>query len=205
MKIYAFGDSYTNGFDDINAEWVKEYIKWKGYKPKSYIDIISEHYNAEVHNFAKQGNDNYSILESFFKKFFDINKEDIIIINWSDVTRFRVTDIHDKWKSIIPQFREYILIENFLFSEKTFDEILINRLSPRYIDEINNYIHFIFKLCADRKIFQWMVDMGYNLDCVKIPETEKIIEETNGKIKDHHYSEKGNLILANLILDHLKK
>lgn len=197
MKIYAFGDSFTEMYDDQYAEWIRNYIRWKGYKPKSFIDIISGLLDAEVLNFAKGGNDNYSIIESFIKLFPSIDKDDLILINWASVERFRVVDKNNKWRPLIPNFGKFT-IDTFDLSKESIEQIFVNRTSIKYVEEISNYIDFLNFICKDYKIIQWSSQdclRETNIDMFFI-NFQTIYEETNGKVYDKHPSESANFILS---------
>ncbi len=206
MRIFAFGDSFTDSYNDICANWVKAYVDWKGYRPKSFIDILSNVYDSEILNFAKGGNDNYTIIESFIKVFPEITKDDLILINWSNVERFRAVNINDEWRPIIPNFKGF-LFDEFDLSKKTVEEMLVNRTSKKYVEEILNYIDFIYFICKDYKIFQWSIQeelKGSKIDFYT-RDFETIYEETKGIVKDKHPSENGNKKLAKDIRDYLEK
>jgi hypothetical protein len=201
MKIYAFGDSFTNCYNDSAAKWVSDYVNWKGYTPKSYIDLISEHYNVENINFAKQGNDNYSIIESFLENYKRFEKGDIIIINWSHIERFRVLDKNKNWSSVVPNvFENEIKNGKHDLSKETLGEILVNRVSQKYADELNLWINFIDFVFKDLKIVQWTVPTTYFIDVYNLPQYETITSETKNEIMNGHYSEKGNLDLSKDII-----
>lgn len=200
MVIHAFGDSYTNGFNDDSVSWVKKYIKWKGYKPKGYIEYISEYYNCEFFNHAIQGADNYTILESFCNKFEEINEDDLIILNWSGINRFRIVNNFDKWITILPNFSG---IENQSeISVKTANEILVNRTSLKYLEEVKSWTKLINYLSKERKIFQWSYLPEFKLDTINNINLiyETITTETKGVIIDSHLSEVGNKNLSKEII-----
>lgn len=197
MKIYAFGDSFTEMYDDQYAEWIRNYIEWKGYKPKSFIDIISGLFDAEVLSFAKGGNDNYTIIESFIKVFPNIDKDDLILINWASVERFRVVDKNNKWRPLIPNFGKFTF-DTFDLSKESIEQIFVNRTSIKYVEEISNYIDFLNFICKDYKIIQWSSQdclRETNIDMFFI-NFQTIYEETNGKVNDKHPSESANFILS---------
>lgn len=201
MKIYAFGDSFTNCYNDLNANWVLEYINWKGYTPKSYIDLISEHYGIENLNFAEQGNDNHSIFESILKNHNRFEKEDIILINWSPIERFRVLDSNKNWRRIIPNVFENEIEKNLhSLSKNTLFEMLVNRSHQKYADELNVWIEFIDYVFKDLKIIQWTTPKKFYLNVYNLPGYETITMETKKEIINGHYSEKGNLELSKDII-----
>ncbi len=85
--------------------------------------------------------------------------------------------------------------------------MLVNRTSKKYVEEILNYIDFIYFICKDYKIFQWSIQeelKGSKIDFYT-RDFETIYEETKGIIKDKHPSENGNKKLAKDIRDYLEK
>lgn len=206
MKLYSFGDSFTNVYDDTTAEWVRTYIKWKGYVPKSYIDILCEKYDLKKINFAKQGSDNYSIFQSFCENFQYISDEDLIIINWSSTERFRVVNKHDVWCSIVPNFGHYNF-KDFDISKETFAEMLINRTSMKYVEEVMSWSKLISHICKNKKIIQWTINdfpTNENINFIN-GDFQTIITESKGKINDKHFSERGNIDLANFMRTIIEK
>jgi hypothetical protein len=203
MKLFAFGDSFTNGFNDENALHVKQYISWKGYNPKRYVDFLSEHFSCESHNFAIQGNDNYSILESFCENLDKIKNDDLVIINWSNVDRFRIVNLFDSWIRILPNRLE--MLNQTDISMKTIDQIMVNRMSKKYCEEVLNWSKLINHISKEKKILQWSYVENLKSKTIKYinPTLEKIVTETNGEVNDNHFSERGNEELSKYILKHL--
>lgn len=203
MKLFAFGDSFTNGFNDENAIHVKQYISWKGYKPKGYIDFLSEHFSCETHNFAVQGNDNYSILESFCKNLDKIENDDLVIINWSNVDRFRIVNLFDSWVRILPNHLD--ILNQTDISVKTINQMMVNRMSKKYVEEVLNWSKLINELSKEKKILQWSYVEDFKSKTIKYinPVVEKIVTETNGEVNDTHFSENGNKELSKYILKYL--
>jgi hypothetical protein len=192
MNIHAFGDSFTNAFENQTIPYVQKYIKWKGYKPKSYLDNLSEYYNCDSFNHAIQGADNYTILQSFCDNLYKIKKDDLVIINWSNINRFRVVNKENNWIRILPT--DLKILNQTEISDKTANEILINRMSEKYVEEVKSWSKMIDKLSINKKIFQWtyLDELSTNIINKVNLIYEKISFETNGLIDDFHLSEKGN-------------
>jgi lysophospholipase L1-like esterase len=202
--VWTFGDSLTEGFNP-NQKWAKEYIDWKGYTPKAYGNFVSEILNCNLKNLGKAGSDNYSIFETFCKEYQNIEDDDFVIIGWSSCNRFRLANKENKWTSLVPNFENYL--NNFdCISENTINEILINRTNYRYIQEVNNWIKFISLACFNKKIIHWSTIKGEGeLNTHHFFQMEKIYEETDGLISDNHFSEKGQMHLADEIIHVLSK
>jgi len=189
-KLCVFGDSYSTKFE-LKDKWAEKYITWKGYIPKTYSSIISESMNIEVMNKAVVGKDNYSIFEQIWENAENVQQDDIIIIGWSDVLRFRLSSPSDSiWKTFIPNSRDNDF-NSCNITKNTFNDILNNRTDKIYefeLSKIVNFVNFVFKT---QKIIHWRWD---NVGRLKNYST--ILDETNGEIQDLHYSEKGHKDLS---------
>ena len=197
--LWTFGDSLTERFNP-DLEWSNSYIKWKGYVPKVYGNFVSETIGYELKNFGKAGSDNYSIFEEFCKSYKNIKDEDIVIIGWSHCERFRFVNKENKWVSFVSNFKNYL--NNFdWISENTINEILINRMNYKYIQEVNNWISFINLACVDKKIIHWSTAKDKEaLNTHHFCNMERISTETNNLINDAHFSEKGQSELSEELL-----
>lgn len=199
MKLFTFGDSFTEGYDDYSL-WSKNYINWKGYKPKLFSEIVSEKLNYELVNYGVGGSDNYTILESFLKHHKEITKDDFILINWSSTERFRVVTKSEKWLSMVPNFNNSL--GDLDVSENTIEEMFVNRTSPKYVDEVNHWINYL-KL-TNKRIVQW-TPFTNKLKCNFLGGYNTIKDETKGVLKDGHFSELGQKQLAEDIISLIKK
>ena len=47
--LWTFGGSFTERYTD-KYNWSRDYIKWKGYTPKVYGDIIAEKLDLDLKN-----------------------------------------------------------------------------------------------------------------------------------------------------------
>ena len=200
--VWTFGDSLTEGFKS-GETWAKTYVEWKGYVPMTYGEIIANKLNFELINLGKGGLDNYSILECFIKNIEKIKKNDIVILGWSDVGRFRLATKNDTWISLVPNFTNLTNMENI--SLNTINEMSVNRLSKVYIEELNIWINFFNHVIRDFQVISWSNFNLGKLDSIFIHGVEQIKKETNGEINDWHFSEKGQKQLAETLLDEIKK
>ena len=78
--LWTFGDSLTSPFNppdnDLN-HWKHKYVKWKGYVPKVYSELITENLNINLMNLGCEGIDNSQIFENFCIKI-----EETIFLVW---------------------------------------------------------------------------------------------------------------------------
>lgn len=201
--LWTFGDSLTEGFKSTDF-WATTYVKWKGYVPTTYGQIISKELNYELINLGKGGSDNYSIFENFINNIDNFQNGDIVIIGWSEVGRFRLATKSNTWTSFVPNFDNNLTnMENV--SNQTIMEVCVNRLSDVYVDEVNMWINFIKKTINNFKIINWSTFNQGKLDGLFVNGIEQITKETNGKINDAHFSEKGQKQLSNILMSEIKK
>lgn len=193
--LWTFGASQTEGFTSSH-KWASNYVKWKGYTPKVFGQIISEKLGYEFNNLGIAGVDNFTILETYCNNIKKIDETDIVIICWTDVVRFRLA-INDNWEIFTADTTESTF-EDFPVDFLT--KCLVNRYENKlYTEEINNFIDFISHT-SKCKIINW-TDFYGNLKCTKLLGFQTINEETNGILKDPHYSEKGHIDLSKKLLN----
>ena len=199
--VWTFGDSLTEGFKSGDL-WARTYVDWKGYIPMTYGEIVADRFEYQIINLGKGGSDNYSIFEMFCKNINKFEKDDIVIIGWSDVGRFRLSNNNGRWTSIIPNFSNNINnIDNV--NQNTVDQILVNRTSEIYIDEVNSWVNVIKKSLNGIKFISWSTFNNGKIDGVFIKNIELIMQETNGTINDAHFSESGQKTVAETIIGNI--
>jgi hypothetical protein len=196
-KLWIFGSSSSLLYKD--SEFGREYIKWKGYTPKIYSEIIAEKLEYElITNPLLDGSCNYRIFETICNKSNEIKNADLIIIGWTSLLRFRLVNESNKnWVSILPNYHNSF--KNTI-SENTISEILYNRTAQLYTYEISNWIKLIDKAFVNNKVIYWS-DFFTIKNVPLINYCEKINTDTSGLINDFHFSEKGNLELANILIN----
>ena len=64
-KIWVFGDSFSVPFKRV--ENIMPYVKYKGYCPKSYSEIISEELGYELMDKSAGGSSNYDMFHTYIK------------------------------------------------------------------------------------------------------------------------------------------
>lgn len=199
--LWTFGDSMTAGYTE-GSGWADDYIQWKGYKPKIYPELIAEKLNCDLVNLAKGGYDNYSIFETLCANVDKIGSDDILIFGWSSLSRIRLATKYDTWQSFVPNYNNNMLeMENI--SLKTLDELYVNRISVLYKNELNNWIKLINHLFKNI-VIHWTYFVE-NADCILLDKFQRISVETNKKVNDQHYSEKGQNDLAIFLLNEIAK
>lgn len=204
-KLWIFGDSYSAPYPQI-SKYGDVYIKWKGYQPKVYGDVLGDKLGMSVINSAVGGTDNYSIFESFCNSVTEMKKGDAVVIGWSDTVRFRIVgDYNNRWKSILVN-ENYV---NPIFkhvSKSSIDEIGVNRMHDLYWLEViswSNLIRFTLNTNGIDVLFFTPFRTSYHIVPIEwhIKQLETIREETKGDIEDWHHSEEGNRILGVMLYD----
>ena len=207
-KLWVFGDSNSALYTDRTMKmqhWVKPYIDYLGYQPKHFSEVLAEKLNLELENYGMGGSDNYTIFETLFYQLKNFDKEnDVIFVGLSDSARFRIVD-KDNFRSIAVGG----VNNNISVSNDTLCEILANRIHPLFAKEFENYVNLFKMVLEGYKIYFWtlfdplreakgiinVMKLGYlyrkgNITC--------ITQETEEKIVDGHFGEKGNLLLGEL-------
>lgn len=209
-KLWCFGDSYTQRYNP-NIDWCKKYIDFKGYIPKVYCDFLGEELGIESENCGFGGYDNYSIFETLCKNIHKIKKNDIVIIGWSSVIRFRLAAKDGNWVRFVPNtVTDFHISHHTDASRNTIEEIFVNRDNQIFFNEVNSWIHFINSTMKNNKIVHWspfdeQKDNGqkYNLNVHKLSKLETVKMETK-IIEDSHYSENAHKQLSFMFLEMFK-
>jgi hypothetical protein len=200
--LWTFGDSLTAPFSE-EYNWSNDYIKWKGYIPKVYGDIISEKLNLDLINLGVGGSDNYSILQSFCDVSHKIENDDIVIFGWSSPVRFRLARNEKRWVSFLPNYtKNHTHIDGV--SIETVNETLVNRGSIKFVEEVNSWIRLINHTLRDVTHIHWTT-FDERIDAHLIRGVENIRTETGGSIDDGHFNEKGHLELSDLLITYFSK
>jgi len=202
-NLWTFGDSFTEGFNE-KYPWADEYIKWKGYTPKVYGEILSEKLNVKLINKGKGGTDNYTIFETICNSTKSINDDDIIIIGWSSPVRFRLAQFNNTWRIFLPNSIKFHSGEfQMNLSDNTPTEIMLNRNSLLYVNEVNNWIELLNRTFKCNKIIHWSPLME-GVDGMYLHLFNRIKTETNEDVNNGHYGEKGHIELSNIFFEKIK-
>lgn len=202
--LWSFGDSFSTPFSKNPYKLCGDYLKFKGYVPKIFSEIVAEKLNLNCSIHAKGGLDNYSILESVCKISDKVGEDDILIIGWSDVCRFRLGDFDNDWISILPN---YIPKELSNLNWDFLDYFLVNRYDNRkkYTEEVNLWIKLINRSFKNNIVVNWSPFNQENLNVKNFRKLSSIREESGNLIDDGHYGEIGHQMLADIFLNLIKK
>jgi len=204
--LWIFGDSFSHSFKiKSDAAWSNNYTNWKGYQPDSFGDIISNKLNLQLANKSKQGADNYSIFERVCEASVNIKPGDIVIIGWSRRTRFRIANpYHNWWKSIIKVDNKDDVYS--YMSKQSITEIMLNRESVLYSNEVNNWINLLNVTFKNNTIINWTWSKyDYELNAINLSDMCRITKESNGEHINGHYGEQGHKELSDIFLEIIQK
>ena len=199
--LWCFGDSNTEGYN-LEYQWVKDYTEYKGYIPKWWTEILSDTLGQPLTNKGKGGSDNYTILDSIIKEIPNIRSDDTLIVNWSSVLRSRAV-LNNK---LIPlHIGGFPDIPNL--SNEAIQQVLVNRDSERFVEEVLGWGKLIRHSFRDCKIIFWSTFPEFRgkvaIDNTCLYGTHNAIfsinDETKGKITDGHPSETGCNTIAKIL------
>ena len=136
----------------------------------------------------------------------EIKENDIVIIGWSSVIRFRLAAKDGDWVKFVPgTVTDYHITHHTDMSRNTIEEIFVNRDNPIYYREVNNWIHFINHTMKKNKIIHWTpFDDNIDLNVHKLLKLETIKMDSNNIVNDNHYGENAHKTLTNIFFELLK-
>ena len=228
-KLWIFGDSCSSSLTELrHNHMIEDFIqKYNGGKDYDiWFEIVGKELEMETETFGKSGSCNYGIFERICKNIDLINENDVVIINWSVIERFRVafgnrltdyvtilatymSEEHGKW---IYDSTKKMLDMADVSIESTV-EIGHNRYkyNALFQNEINSWSYFIYTFFKNKnvKVIFWgltLTQKYYFMNAYE-PIIEKkglIHHETNDEIKDWHFGVEGNKLFANYVIEKIK-
>ncbi len=95
-KLLAFGDSFTWGTDLKDADD-------STYSQTSWSALLAKNISLEYACYAVPGSSNQSISRDLLSALTDINKDDVVLLNWSWISRWDFYNLEDtRWETIRP-------------------------------------------------------------------------------------------------------
>lgn len=235
-KLWTFGCSFTAeytyvsylkpGETDVSKENNEiRYRDYMGRETDVWPTIVAKELGLEKMNLGYPGFSNYRIFNRFAANSHRIEKDDVVIIEWSRMERFDIIDTgngrHDTIVSVIPS----VAFFHKQYTREAMEEILVNRTHSAWCDEIYSYMKLIKELSKSKQfeLYFWSADNQlinkeskefkhqYN---VLVPEADcdltkflrkygaqSIKEETNHILPDdEHYGEVGHSAMAKAFL-----
>jgi len=195
-KFWFFGDSFTAGTGCLPNQSYYEQFRKDG--NKIWVDWIKDIYNIECINDGVPGASNDMILDNVIKRWDEIKEGDLVFIGKTLSERFDVP-INNKLEPIRYHFRGKQLdeLEKILTSEQL--ETILN--FQYYFSEHSLYkerqdlrFEFVLGRLNEKKIntFFWYIFLEHK-------KYETIVDATNGKIHDNHWSFDGHKNFANFV------
>lgn len=223
--LWIFGDNNSAIFGKTTERRYYHYKKYRnGNFPKTWSEIISSKLNLRLKNLAIKGQSNYDIFEMFAKCCADIKKDDVVIIGWGFIERFRLADeFTQSLISVRPgQFKlGDVNIDECLkgIDLLTIKEMLDNRKQKKiWKEEVydwENLINLLSKLIGF-KILYWTFDNDlqrphyisgkfddFRKHLVNLG-AEDITAETKGFLTDENFGEIGQAIQSDYFLNYIR-
>ena len=164
--LFTFGCSFTEDFENVpkhhgtdttrmSTRWlyIENYLG--GVAPKSWPKLLSEKLQYNLQNYGEGGKSNMRIFENFISKCDEIKDDDIVIINWTGLSRFKWL-YNQNFITILPNTK----LNNSEINQSTIEDILINKSDKLWNKEIYNFIKIINKLSdlVGFKVYYWSTD-----------------------------------------------
>lgn len=224
--LWIFGDSFSSDFDYSNLHQNhKTYMEIMGINHiPVWGTIIGEKLEMEVKNFAKGGNSNYQIFQDYCDYCHLIQENDIVIMGWGLITKFRISE-NNKVINIHPNdTRDY---ENM--SKLTLNEIVKNREKSHigidvWAGEVHGWENAMITLSKNKKykIYFWSTEEDRlvkenNKNYLCSQSTKSLIhhlkdlgclsmaQETNNIVSDSHFGLQGHNKQSEIFYNEIKK
>jgi len=189
-KLWTFGDSFTY---NTNCNPGDEYYeKYKKENDKTWTELVAEYYNLELKNFGVYGCSNDIIIDILIDQFGNIQKNDLVVIEFTF-----------SWRFDVPNNNSFVSVSNH-FIKKTSNDIISFYTQEQLESIINFQYHFAQSdLYKQRQLkrFNFIVNLlkerGIKVCFWKLlEETEnkfnRIQKQTKNKIRDGHFSYDGH-------------
>lgn len=222
-KLYVFGDSFTQGHHRFES--YPAYADFKELRGGKLFDlwstILTNKLGFKLENLGHAGTGNEEIFSILCQNVNKFQKGDIVIINWTFITRFRWVIDNGFWQTVHGGPMDGI-------GETTRKEILLNRFHPRYAMLIYEFETIIDRLAESVgfEVFYWSAENNliYNLpnknqrkyiisEFIKPGETlffeifrrggKTIEQESDYKIGDVHLGESGHKIQGEMFYNYI--
>jgi hypothetical protein len=164
-NLWTFGCSFTAEYDTIDGQFhpfKNNYDRYRDFRggelPDIWPTILAKKINYNLVNCALGGSSNYRILMQFSDVCDKIKKDDILIFGWTQKTRFLAANFsQDIFNDVLPIGASY---PDLQFSQKTIDEILVNRTHNLWSIEVMKWIRMIntFVKSVGAEVYHWTSD-----------------------------------------------
>jgi hypothetical protein len=240
-KLFTFGCSYSENYDVLyekykdsdgtnlpgQVKYIRDFLG--GVAPKVWPQVLADLLSMESCNYARGGDCNDGIFEQVCIHSDEFTKDDIVIIQWTHLVRYR-------WptqKTWVNYNINYVTFNDYTIpypSESQHNKIIISRDSDLIVKEVYNWQKIIQQLSKliGFKLYFWAGcnkiinvedpsfiknDMYIMHDCIInrngiFQEThtyggESIFHATNGANPDTHMAESGHKVLGKLFYEYI--
>lgn len=189
-KLWAFGDSYTAGIEPDATHYPPyiDYLKYLNLSvdnlPKEWVKLLAEKLGYDYQILAVGGASNTETFHNFAKNAHRYKKDDIIIINWSLMQRFRWGgdgDVQNENWIRLSQLTDFDERTRQYGPDKYFQFIGLNHTQPVWRNEIYYFENLIksFSKSLGFHVFFWDMDnhLHYTLTDEQLRQREYILHE----------------------------
>ena len=233
-NLWIFGDSFCSTFD-INqiSDNMKNYLNFiDDNSIETWSELLAKKLNYNLINRARGGNSNYQIFQDFCDNCHLIKENDIVIIGWGLIQKFRISE-NNMFLNISPgNNRSFKNI-----SKSTIDSVLKNRSEVSFINEkrIDRWAYEVYYwetatqvLSKNKKfkVFFWSTEEPRLIYCESdecksnknylCKESKKplihylrekgcssIADETNNLIGDSHFGKNGHKLQSEIFYNEI--
>lgn len=193
MKLWAFGDSFTNGSDFLDLD-------------KTWPALLSNKLNCEHINLGRTGSSNEMILDTYLYNRSKIDPEDITVIFLTYGLRYYKINNEQETRGVTPGHNEYKNVMKLFSNTELFSDIKTLPILLTLQQMANNKTIIV---SSDTK----SILSSCNRYGVKLQEIDKfylwpkidLLQHILLQGKDGHPNAKEQKILADLILDFINK
>jgi hypothetical protein len=233
--LWIFGDRFSTEINSNNLhENHKKFMELKDVSSiPSWTSLLSEKLKLVNNNLSKESDSNYQIFQNFCDVCHLIQPNDVVIIGWGLISKFRVS-LNNQFVNLDP----YGLKDIGTVSKKTLEEILKNRLKnekeinrrDRWAEEVYLWENVISELSKNKNfnVFFWSTEELRLIYCESEDFKSKknylcsdsvdmlisylrergcttMSDETNGEVSDSHFGIEGNKKIAEIFYDDITK
>ncbi len=152
-RLWTFGDSFTAGHGctyntngsalnpNTNDYYTRTYKDYIDINRKIWVDIVSNHFNLELKNMAKNGMSTESIADSSLKHLPEIESDDVVILQTSTIGRFDFPFLKEK-TLFGYAFKRDMELFNTPDSPYFFKTIFITNIQKEYSEDVSGVLKY---------------------------------------------------------------
>ncbi len=235
--LWTFGCSYTGEYHPIintdgSPNNYTRYKEWRGGTlPEVWPHRLARMLNYECKNLGLGGAANSQILWEFTKVCDLIEENDIVVIGWTQLSRFIIPESQNNlargFSPVHPMGLEHYEKSTSGFSKETLEMMIVDKSNPLWVTQIYEWENLIEELSKSKKfhVFFWSSDskiiyeeseswrnkkryllpMAKNgvIDYVIKSGGKTVEKETKGKVIDYHLGDIGHQKQAELFYENI--